>query len=151
MALSLKRSSLDCSPCVMRRTSHGRAQDLERQRLKSEIIARIEQDRAIRDGDDLWHQGAQRHVIAAFSLGWPDLPSAVVVIGDSHEDIEARINVEAPAIHAVSGDGGFEIRLAVRRLLALLAVARDVQVLAAVATATVILAREVIFDLPHLA
>src|SRR5260221_5218364 len=47
----------------MRRTSRGRVQDLERQRLKSEIIARIEQDRAIRDGDDLGHQRAQRHVI----------------------------------------------------------------------------------------
>src|ERR1700730_11872001 len=135
----------------MRRTSRGRVQDLERQRLKSEIIARIEQDRTIRDSDDLGHQRAQRHVIARFSLGWPDLPQAVGVIGNGHEDIEARINVEAPAINAVSADGGFEVRLAVRRLLTLLAVARDVQVLAAVATAAVILAGEVILDLPHLA
>src|SRR5262249_37277704 len=90
------------------------------------------------------------HVIARFALRYADLPFAVRIVRDRHEDIEAGIDVEARAIHAVAADGRFQVRLAVRGALCRLAVARDVEVLAAKSAAAIVLSREVFLDLPHL-
>ena len=124
-------------------------QDLERQRLKSKIVAGIEQHGAVRDGDDLRHERLHDHVVARLSLGRPDLPHAVCVVSHRHEDIEASVDIEAPAVHAVAANRCFEVGLAVRGLLARVAVASRIQMLAAIAAAAIVLAGEVLFDLPH--
>src|ERR1700733_2693230 len=124
-------------------------EDFERQRLEPEVIAGVEQDRAIRNGHDLRHQRSHGDVVARFAFGRTDFPDAVRVVSDGHEDVETGIDIETPADHAIAGDGGFEIGLTVRCAGAGRSVARDVEVLAAIAAAAVILGREVFLDLPH--
>ena len=86
-------------------------QKLERQRLEAKkfSLQALRENRTVRDGDDLRHEGAQRHVVAGLSLGWADLPLAVRIVGDSHEHVEARIDVEAPPVHAVAANRGLQI------------------------------------------
>src|SRR5262249_57461405 len=88
---------------------------------------------------------------ARLALRCADLPFAVRIVRDRHEDVEARIDVEAPPIHAVAANGCLQVRLAVRGALCFLAVARDVEVLAAKSATAIVLSREVFLDLPHLA
>src|SRR5262249_44622079 len=125
-------------------------QNLERQRFETEVVAGVEQDRTVGHGDDLRHQRAHEDVIARLALRYADLPFAVGIVRDRHEDIEARIDVEARSIHAVAANGCLQVRLAVRGALCRLAVARDVEVLAAKSAAAIVLLREVFLDLPHL-
>src|SRR5436190_15219146 len=89
-------------------------------------------------------------MIAGLALGCADLPFAIRIVRDRHEDIEAGIGVEAPAIHAVAANGCLQVRLAVRGTLRGFAVARDVEVLAAISAAAIVLSREVFLDFPHL-
>src|SRR5262245_27816015 len=96
------------------------------------------------------HFGEQLVARAQIDLARADLPFAVRIVGDGHEDIEARIDVEARPIHAVATNGRLQVRLAVWGALTRLAVARDVEVLAAKSAAAIVLSREVFLDLPHL-
>ena len=89
------------------------------------------------------------HVVAGLALGRANLPHAVCVVSHRHEDIEAGVDIEAPAVHAIAANRRFEVGLAVRSALARLTVAPSVQMLAAVAAAAIVLAGEVLFDLPH--
>src|SRR5215472_11907777 len=89
-------------------------ENLEGERLEAEVVAGIEQHGAVRDGDDLWHQRAHDHVVAGLAFGSANLPHAAAVVGHRHEYVEAGIDVEAPAVHAIAADRGFEIGLAVR-------------------------------------
>jgi len=57
-------------------------QKLQRQRFATEVVAGVEQDRTIGDGDDLRHQRAQDYVIAGLAPGWADLPFTVRVVRD---------------------------------------------------------------------
>src|SRR4029077_18866728 len=111
-----------------------------RQRLEPEVVAGVEQDRAIRDGDNLRQQRAHDHVIAGLALGRPDLPDAVGIVSHGHEDVEAGVYVETPAVHAVAGNRGLEIALTIRGALAGVAVAGDVEMLAAIAAAAIVFA-----------
>jgi len=61
--------------------------------------------------------------------------------GNGHEGVETGIDVEIPATRAVAADRRFKVGLTVRRADAFVAVARDVQVLAAIAAAAIILRR----------
>ncbi len=126
-------------------------QQLHRQRLELEVVAGVEQDRAVRDGDDLRHQRAHDDVVAGLALGRTDLPHAVGIVRDRHEDVEAGVDVEVPAVHAVAAHRRFEVGLAVGRALPGLAVARDIEVLAAIAAAAIVLAGKILLDVPHLA
>src|SRR5262249_48629924 len=125
-------------------------QNLQRERLETEVVAGVEQDRTVGNGDDLRHQRAHHHVIAGLALGWADLPFAVGIVRDRHEDIEADVGVEAPAVNAVAANGCLQVGLAVWSALCGLAVARDVEMLAAKPASAIILCREVLLDLPHL-
>src|SRR2546423_9808333 len=114
-------------------------QNLERERFETEVVAGVEQDRTVGDGYDLRHQRAHDDIIARLALGCADLPFAVRIVRDRHEDIEAGIGVEAPPIHAVPPNGCLHVRLAVRSTLCRLALARDVEVLAAKFAAAAVL------------
>src|SRR5437763_324127 len=125
-------------------------QKLQRERFETEVVAGVEHDRTVGDGDDLRQQRAHDHVIAGLPLRRADLPFAVGIVRDRHEDIEAGIGVEARAIHAVAANRRLQVRLAVRDTLSRFAVAHDVEVLAAITAAAIVLSREVFLDLPHL-
>jgi len=85
------------------------------------------------------------------ALAQADFPFAVGVIGHRHEHVEAGIDVEIPPVHAVAADRLLQIVLAVRRAFGLVAVAPHVHVLGAVAAAAIVLAGQILVDLPHLA
>src|SRR5262249_56983087 len=72
------------------------------------------------------------------------------MVGDGNEDFEARRDVEVARSRAVATSGCLQVRLAVRGAFSRLAVARDVEVLAAKSAAAIVLSREVFLDLPHL-
>jgi hypothetical protein len=63
-----------CNPPGLRRYFIN----LQRQRFEREVVARVEQDRAVRDRHDLRHQRCHHHVIARLALGVriSHLPSA---------------------------------------------------------------------------
>src|SRR5262249_622634 len=88
-------------------------------------------------------------VFAGFALGGAMLPLAVRVERDGHEDMESGIGVEVKPVHAVAANGCLQVRLAVRGTLCRLAVTREVEVLAAISAAAIVLSREVFLDLPH--
>ena len=56
-------------------------QDLQCQRLELVIVARVEQDRAVRDRHDLRHQRRHDHEIAGLALWQADFPLAAGVCG----------------------------------------------------------------------
>src|SRR6516225_4435339 len=125
-------------------------QNLERQRFEPKVVAGVEQDRTVGHGDDLRHQRAHDHVIARLALRCADLPFAVRIVRDRHEDIEAGIGVEAPPIHAVAANGRLQVRLAVWGALCRPAAAPDVETLAANSAPAIALPPDAFLDLPHL-
>src|SRR5262249_61212921 len=68
---------------------------------------------------------------------------------EGKKDMKAGTAVEARPTLAVATNGCLEVLWAVRGALPRLAVARDVEVLAAKSAAAIVLSREVFLDLPH--